>query len=45
MTIHDFDLVRFYLGKDKIKEIFASASNISNKNFNKINDYELLPVF
>jgi len=41
MTIHDFDLVRFYLGKDKIKEIFASASNISNKNFNKINDYEL----
>ena len=41
MTIHDFDLVRFYLGKDKVKEIFASASNISNKNFNKINDYEL----
>ncbi len=41
MTIHDFDLVRFYLGKDKIKEIFSSASNISNKNFNKINDYEL----
>ena len=45
MTIHDFDLVRFYLGKDKIKEIFASASNISNKNFNKINDYELASCF
>jgi len=41
MTIHDFDLVRFYLGKDKINEIYATASNISNKNFNKIKDYEL----
>ncbi len=41
MTIHDFDLIRFYLGKDKIKEIFATASNISNKQFNKINDFEL----
>ena len=41
MTIHDFDLVRYYLGKDKIKEIFATASNVSNKKFNKINDYEL----
>ncbi len=41
MTIHDFDLTRFYLGKDKINEIFATASNVSNKNFNKINDYEL----
>ena len=41
MTIHDFDLVRYYLGKDKIKEIFATASNVSNKKFSKINDYEL----
>ncbi len=41
MTIHDFDLTRFYLGSDKINEIFATASNVSNKNFNKINDYEL----
>jgi len=42
MTIHDFDLLRFYLGKDEIKSIFASASNISNKKFNKIKDYELV---
>ena len=41
MTIHDFDMLRFYLGKDDIKEIFATASNISNKSLNKINDYEL----
>tara|TARA_B000000532_G_scaffold237076_1_gene224034 strand:+ start:383 stop:1330 length:948 start_codon:yes stop_codon:yes gene_type:complete len=41
MTIHDFDLVRFYLGKDPIKEVFASASNISDKRFKKINDYEI----
>ena len=41
MTIHDFDLARFYLGKDEINEIFATGSNISNKIFNKINDYEL----
>ena len=41
MTIHDFDMVRFYLGKDPVKEIFAFASNISNKNFNKIKDYEI----
>ena len=41
MTIHDFDLVRFYLGKDKIKEVFASASNFSNKKLKKINEYEI----
>tara|TARA_B100000029_G_scaffold432320_1_gene444339 strand:+ start:306 stop:1307 length:1002 start_codon:yes stop_codon:yes gene_type:complete len=41
MMIHDFDLLRFYLGKDEVKSIFASASNISNKRFNKIKDYEL----
>jgi len=41
MTIHDFDMARFYLGKDEIKEIFATASNITNKYFNKINDFEL----
>tara|TARA_Y100000590_G_scaffold441178_1_gene567484 strand:- start:482 stop:1486 length:1005 start_codon:yes stop_codon:yes gene_type:complete len=41
MMIHDFDLLRFYLGNDEIKSIFAYASNISDKRFNKINDYEL----
>ena len=41
MTIHDFDLVRFYLGKDKVKEVFASASNFSNKKLKKIKEYEI----
>ena len=41
MTIHDFDMVRFYLGKDKINEVFASASNFANKNLKKINEYEI----
>ena len=41
MTIHDFDLVRFYLGNDKIKEVFASASNFTNKKLKKINEYEI----
>ena len=41
MTIHDFDMVRFYLGKDEIREIYATASNVSNKKFSKIKDYEL----
>ena len=41
MTIHDFDLARFYLGKDPIKEIFASATNLSDSRFNKIKDYEI----
>ncbi len=41
MMIHDFDLTRFYLQEDEIESVFTIASNISNKNFNKINDYEL----
>ena len=41
MTIHDFDLARFYLGNDPVKEVFASASNISDSKFKKINDYEI----
>ena len=41
MTIHDFDLARFYLGKDPIKEIFASATNLSDSRFKKIKDYEI----
>ena len=41
MMIHDFDLLRFYLEKDDIENIFTTASNISDKKFNKINDYEL----
>ena len=41
MMIHDFDLLRFYLEKDEIKNIFTTASNISDKRFDKIKDYEL----
>ena len=41
MMIHDFDLARFYLGKDEPNNIIGSASNISNKKFDKIKDYEL----
>ena len=36
MMIHDFDLVRFYLGKDEPCNLIATASNISDKRFNKI---------
>jgi len=41
MTIHDFDLIRFYLGNDEVKEIFATTTNLSDPKFKKINDYEL----
>ena len=41
MMIHDLDLIRFYLQDDEIDTIYSSASNISDKRFNKINDYEL----
>jgi len=41
MMIHDFDLVRFYLGNDEPKHLIAAGSNISSYKFNKIKDYEL----
>ena len=41
MMIHDFDLVRFYLDKDEPLNLIATASNISDKRFNKIKDHEL----
>ncbi len=41
MMIHDFDLARYYAGKDKFVSIFATGSNISNKYFNKLKDFEL----
>jgi|TARA_Y100000310_G_C20690853_1_gene822111 myo-inositol 2-dehydrogenase/D-chiro-inositol 1-dehydrogenase len=41
MMIHDFDLIRFYLGADELNTIIATASNISNKRFSKIKDFEL----
>ncbi len=41
MMIHDFDLIRFYLGKDEPTKIIASGSNMSDKRFDKIKDFEL----
>ncbi len=41
MMIHDFDLTRFYLQNDEIDSIYSIGSNVSDKRFNKIKDYEL----
>ena len=41
MMIHDFDLIRFYLQNDEVDSICSIGSNVSNKRFNKIKDYEL----
>ena len=41
MMIHDFDLVRFYLGNDEPEKLIATGSNISDNRFNKIKDHEL----
>ena len=41
--IHDFDLCRFYLGKDDIKEVHALTSSFTSF-YKKINDHELAVV-
>jgi myo-inositol 2-dehydrogenase/D-chiro-inositol 1-dehydrogenase len=41
MMIHDFDLARFYLRNDELDSIYSIGSNISDKRFNVIKDYEL----
>mgnify|MGYP001435179319 FL=1 len=41
--IHDFDLCRFYLGNDEIKEIYAFTSSFE-RFYSKINDHELAVV-
>ena len=42
MMIHDFDLTRFYLqNNDELDSIYSIGSNISDKRFNIIKDYEL----
>ena len=41
MMIHDFDLIRFYLQNDEVDSIYSIGSNVSDKRFNKIKDYEL----
>ena len=44
MMIHDFDLARFYLQQDKFKSIFAIGSNLNDKRFKKLKDFELATV-
>ena len=41
MMIHDFDLARYYAGKDEFESIFATGSNLYDKKFNKIKGFEL----
>ena len=43
MMIHDFDLCRFYLGKDEINEVHALTSSFS-PFYKKISDHELAVV-
>ena len=43
MMIHDFDLCRFYLGNDEIKEIYAVTSSFT-PFYKKIRDHELATV-
>jgi myo-inositol 2-dehydrogenase/D-chiro-inositol 1-dehydrogenase len=46
MIIHDFDLIRFYLKNDPIREVFATTSDLSEHAalFKKVKDYELATV-
>ena len=42
MMKHDFDLARFYLDdKDEFNSIFATGSNMQNKTFDRLKDFEL----
>ena len=43
MMIHDFDLCRFYLGKDEIEQVHAFTSSFE-QFYKKINDHELAVV-
>jgi len=43
MMIHDFDLCRFYLGNDEIREIYATTSSFT-PFYKKIKDHELAVV-
>ena len=44
MTIHDFDLARFILGKDEIGEVLAFSSNLFDKNAIKAKDFDTVTV-
>ena len=44
MMIHDFDLARFYAGKDEFESIFATGQRFLEKKLKKINDLGLATV-
>ena len=44
MMIHDFDLARFYAGRDEFESIFATGQRFSDKKLKKINDLDLATV-
>ncbi len=44
MMIHDFDLARFYAGKDDFESIFATGQRFSDQKLKKINDLDLATV-
>ena len=44
MMIHDFDLARFYAGKDEFESIFATGQRFLDKKLKKINDLDLATV-
>ncbi len=44
MMIHDFDLARFYTGKDEFVSIFATGQRFSDTKLKKINDLDLATV-
>lgn len=44
MMIHDFDLARFYAGKDEFESIFATGQRFSEKKLKKLNDLDLATV-
>ena len=44
MMIHDFDLARFYTGKDEFESIFATGQRFLDKKLKKINDLDLATV-
>ena len=42
MMIHDFDLARFYLDdNDDFDAVFATGSNMQNRTFDRLKDFEL----
>ena len=44
MMIHDFDLARFYAGKDEFESIFATGQRFLDRKLKKINDLDLATV-